>query len=186
MDEVKKLSMNELNRITIEEFKQKKKLDLCLILDDVRSMANVGSVFRSSDGFRLEKIYLCGITSTPPHREIEKTALGATDSVAWEYRESALDLVKELKNEGYKILSLEQVDKSIMLNDFQPEITTKHALILGNEVFGVNEELIKNSDAVIEIPQFGTKHSFNVSVSAGIFLWDYFTKTIGKDFDSVP
>lgn len=180
---MKKLSMDELQRISVDEFKEKEKLNITLILDDVRSMANVGSIFRTSDCFAVEKIFLCGITSTPPHREIEKTALGATESVEWEHHADAAALVKTLKKQGYKILSLEQVDKSIYLSDYTPSENQKTALILGNEVFGVNQELIKLSDEVIEIPQFGTKHSFNVSVSAGIFLWDYFTKTIGKVLD---
>lgn len=175
--------MDELQRISVDEFKEKDKLNITLILDDVRSMANVGSIFRTSDCFRVEKIFLCGITATPPHREIEKTALGATESVEWEHHSDATALVKTLKEQEYRILSLEQVDKSIYLSDYTPSKNQKTALILGNEVFGVNQELIKLSDEVIEIPQFGTKHSFNVSVSAGIFLWDYFTKTIGKVLD---
>lgn len=177
---MKKLSMESLNRISVQEFKDKKKLPLSLILDDVRSMANVGSVFRTADGFRVEKIYLCGITSTPPHREIEKTALGATASVDWSYYSRAEDLVKNLKEEGYRILALEQADRSVSLHRFNPEPGVRYALILGNEVFGVNDALMRLADQVIEIPQFGTKHSFNVSVSAGIFLWDYFTKTMGN------
>lgn len=180
---MKKLSMDELNRISVKEFKEKEKLNISLILDDIRSMANVGSIFRTSDCFRVEKIFLCGITSTPPHREIEKTALGATESVTWEYHENAEFLVNKLKKEDYVILSLEQVSESTSLIDFEPLIQKKYALILGNEVFGVNENLIKLSDSVIEIPQFGTKHSFNVSVSAGIFLWDYFMKISGKVLD---
>lgn len=175
---MKKLSMEELQRISIAEFKRTDKSNLYLILDDIRSMSNVGSIFRTSDGFRTAKIYLCGITATPPHREIEKTALGATESVAWEYRESALVLVDELKAQGIKILALEQADHSTFLQDFRPEKDQSYALILGNEVFGVNEALIEKADTVIEIPQFGTKHSFNVSVSAGMFQWDYFVKTM--------
>jgi 23S rRNA (guanosine2251-2'-O)-methyltransferase len=175
---MKKLSMEDLQRISVEEFKATEKSKLYLILDDIRSMSNVGSVFRTADGFRTAKIFLCGITATPPHREIEKTALGATESVEWEYRESALDLIKELKEQGIRILALEQADHSIYLHDFRPEKECSYALILGNEVFGVNEALIEEADAVIEIPQFGTKHSFNVSVSAGMFQWDYFVKTM--------
>lgn len=175
--------MDDLNRISIEEFKQKNKLKISLILDDIRSMANVGSVFRTGDCFRIEKIYLCGITSTPPHREIEKTALGATESVDWVYCESTESLVQTLKVEGYHILALEQVEGSVSLTDFRPDPHTPYALILGNEVFGVNDALLQHADQVVEIPQFGTKHSFNVSVSAGIFLWDYFTKTMGNALD---
>lgn len=180
---MKKLSMDQLNRISVQEFKEKNKLGIHLILDDIRSMANVGSVFRTADGFRVEKIHLCGITSTPPHREIEKTALGATESVDWAYHQNAESLVQTLKAEGFRILALEQADRSVSLTDFTPEPGARYALILGNEVFGVNDALIHQADAVIEIPQFGTKHSFNVSVSAGIFLWDYFTKTIGNVLD---
>lgn len=180
---MKKLSMEDLNRISVQEFKEKTKLALSLILDDVRSMANVGSVFRTADCFRVEKIHLCGITSTPPHREIEKTALGATESVDWVYHENAEALVQALKSEGCRILALEQAEGSVSLTDFSPEPDTRYALILGNEVFGVNDALLQHADQVVEIPQFGTKHSFNVSVSAGIFLWDYFTKTMGKALD---
>lgn len=175
--------MEELNRISVQEFKEKRKLQISLIFDDIRSMANVGSIFRTADAFRVEKIHLCGITSTPPHREIEKTALGATESVDWVYHENAESLVQALKAEGCRILALEQADRSVSLTDFSPEPGTPYALILGNEVFGVNDTLIRLADQVIEIPQFGTKHSFNVSVSAGIFLWDYFTKTIGNVLD---
>ena len=174
--------MEELNRIGIEEFKEKEKLNVVLILDDIRSMANVGSIFRTSDCFRIEKIYLCGITPVPPHREIEKTALGATESVEWVYFESAVDLLNKLKSEGVYIVSLEQVDQKTYLQDFFAPKDKKLALIMGNEVFGVNEELINLSDEVVEIPQFGTKHSFNVSVSVGIFLWDYLSKITGKTF----
>lgn len=175
--------MEELNRISVQEFKEKRKLQISLIFDDIRSMANVGSIFRTADAFRVDKIHLCGITSTPPHREIEKTALGATESVDWVYHENAESLVQALKAEGCRILALEQADRSVSLTDFSPEPGTPYALILGNEVFGVNDTLIRLADQVIEIPQFGTKHSFNVSVSAGIFLWDYFTKTIGNVLD---
>lgn len=180
---MKKLAMEELNRISVEEFKKKNKLGICLVLDNIRSMANVGSVFRTGDCFRVEKIHLCGITSTPPHREIEKTALGATESVDWTYHENAESLVQALKAEGYRILALEQAEGSVSLSHFTPEPDSRYALILGNEVFGVNDALLRHADQVIEIPQFGTKHSFNVSVSAGIFLWDYFTKTMGKVLD---
>lgn len=171
--------MEDLQRISKEEFKEKTKIPLCLVLDDIRSMANVGSIFRTSDGFRVDKIFLCGITATPPHREIEKTALGATESVEWEYAENALSLVSNLKKEGYTILALEQTENSTSLLDFNP-VESKYALVLGNEVFGVNQDIVNSSDSAIEIPQFGTKHSFNVSIAASIFLWDYFTKTTGK------
>lgn len=175
--------MEELNRITVQEFKEKQKMPVCLVLDDIRSMANVGAIFRTGDGFRIERIYLCGITARPPHREIEKTALGATDSVEWHYFQQAADAVRELKDQGYRILALEQAEGSISLNHFTPEAGTPYALIVGNEVFGVQDTLLQMADAVLEIPQFGTKHSFNVSVSAAIFLWDYFTKSMGKALD---
>lgn len=180
---MKKLAMEELNRISVQEFKEKRKMPVSLILDDIRSMANVGSVFRTADCFRVEKIHLCGITAPPPHREIEKTALGATASVDWVYHENAESLVLALKAEGCRILALEQAKGSVSLTDFTPDPHSRYGLILGNEVFGVNDTLLQHTDQVIEIPQFGTKHSFNVSVSAGIFLWDYFTKTIGKVLD---
>lgn len=180
---MKKLSMDELNRISVDEFKAKEKLNISIVLDDIRSRANVGSIFRTSDCFRVEKIHLCGITSKPPHREIEKTALGSTESVDWEYHEDPKSLIRSLKDEGYYIVSLEQVDQKTSLLDFNPPLNQKIALIAGNEVFGVKGELLNLSDEVVEIPQFGTKHSFNVSVSIGIFLWDYFTKTIGTEVD---
>lgn len=170
--------MEELGRKSLEEFKNSEKSNIAILLDDVRSMSNVGSVFRSSDAFNVEKVFLCGITSTPPHREIEKTALGATESVSWEYHEDAAELLKILIKEGWIPLVIEQVANSLKLNDFQPETNKKYVLILGNEVFGVNEELIAISDTVIEIPQFGTKHSLNIAVTAGIVLWDITQKNM--------
>ncbi len=170
--------MDELQRKSVEEFKNSEKSNIAVLLDDIRSMSNVGSVFRSSDAFNVEKIFLCGITSTPPHREIEKTALGATESVAWEYHEDALVLLNTLKAEGWTPLAIEQVDNSLMLQDFLPEPNKKYVLILGNEVFGVKEELINLSDTVLEIPQFGTKHSLNIAVTAGIVLWDITQKNM--------
>jgi 23S rRNA (guanosine2251-2'-O)-methyltransferase len=181
---MKKLSMEELQRKSVDEFKEAKKSKLRLVLDDIRSMSNIGSVFRTSDAFLVEKIHLCGITAQPPHREIEKTAIGATESVAWSYHENVLELIKELKSEGFIILSLEQADKSVMLNEFLPKAEEKYAVVLGNEVFGVNEEIIGLSDQVIEIPQYGTKHSLNVSVSAGILIWDFYSKINGKVLES--
>jgi len=170
--------MDELQRKSVEEFKNSEKSNIAVLLDDIRSMSNVGSVFRSSDAFNVEKIFLCGITSTPPHREIEKTALGATESVTWEYHEDALVLLNILKAEGWTPLAIEQVDNSLMLQDFLPEPNKKYVLILGNEVFGVKEELINLSDTVLEIPQFGTKHSLNIAVTAGIVLWDITQKNM--------
>ena len=176
-----KLSMEELNRLTVDQYKGSGKSNFCLILDDIRSMANVGSIFRTSDCFLASKIYLCGITAQPPHREIEKTALGSTESVDWEYRNDVLELILTLKNEGWKIIPLEQVQNSVYLDEFIPLSNEKYAFVLGNEVFGVKQEIIDMADITVEIPQFGTKHSFNVSVSTGILLWDYYSKIKGKD-----
>ena len=173
---MKKLSLSELNRISTEEFKKKKKTPLIVILDNVRSMNNVGAIFRTADAFALEKIYLCGITATPPNKEITKTALGATESVNWEYREDVVALVKELKEGGVKSFILEQTDHSIMLHDFIPQKEEMIALILGNEVFGISEELLPEVNAALEIPQFGTKHSLNVSIAGGIAIWEIFKK----------
>lgn len=168
--------MEELERLSVEEFKEIKKSPIVLVLDNVRSLNNVGSAFRTADAFRIEKIYLCGITGTPPHRDIQKTALGATESVEWEYCLNTLEAVDKLKNSGYQISALEQVDNSKMLNDFLPEKGQKYALIFGNEVFGVEEEVLKACDHVLEIPQLGTKHSLNISVSLGIAVWDLMVK----------
>lgn len=171
--ERKKLSMEQLNRISVEQYKFSEKTPIVLILDNVRSMSNIGSMFRTADAFRLDGLYLCGITATPPHREINKTALGATESVDWYYVQSTADCVRDLKAKGYQIISLEQTENSVMLQDFKVE-STPIALIFGNEVEGVNQNVIDLSDTVIEIPQIGTKHSFNVSVSCGITLWEIF------------
>lgn len=168
--------MDELNRPSVEEFKNQKKLPLVVILDSVRSMHNVGSIFRTSDGFAVEKIYLCGITGQPPHREIEKTALGATQSVEWEYTQSVSEAIIGLKKAGYRIVAIEQAANSVMLNEFEVQEDEKYALIFGNEVHGVSEEAMQLIDTCVEIPQFGTKHSFNIVVSAGIVLWDIFAK----------
>jgi len=174
----KKLSMDELQRKSVEEFKTSKKNNIAVLLDDIRSMSNVGGVFLSSDAFNGENIYLGVITSSPPHREIEKTALGATESVDWEYHENAVELLNNLVKDGWIPLVIEQVENSIKLNDFKPEPNKKYLIILGNEVFGVNQELIGLSDIVLEIPQFGTKHSLNIAVTAGIVLWDLTQKTL--------
>ena len=171
-----KLKLDELNRVSVETFKQQEKLPVVVILDEVRSMHNVGSIFRTSDGFAVEAIYLCGITGQPPHREIEKTALGATQSVDWKYFPKTLEAIAELKAQGYQIIAIEQASESIQLHEYQPKAGQKYALIFGNEVNGVHEEVMQQIDACIEIPQFGTKHSFNVVVSAGIVLWDFFAK----------
>jgi tRNA G18 (ribose-2'-O)-methylase SpoU len=173
---MKKLNMDELNRRTVEEYKALEKSPLVIVLDNIRSLNNVGSAFRTSDAFLVEKIFLCGITGTPPHREIQKTALGATESVAWEYAPATLEAIHSLKESGYTVCSFEQADKSIKLNDFSPDKSQKYALVFGNEVFGVEEEVIRESDFVLEIPQLGTKHSLNVSVTLGISVWDFMVK----------
>lgn len=171
-----KLKLDELNRVSVDEFKKLEKLPLTLVLDNVRSMHNVGSIFRTSDAFALERIVLCGITGQPPHREIEKTALGATQSIEWSYFETTTAAIDWLKEEGKVILAIEQANNSIMLNEYKPNQGKSYALIFGNEVNGVSEEVMQKIDACIEIPQFGTKHSFNIVVSAGIVLWDMFSK----------
>jgi 23S rRNA (guanosine2251-2'-O)-methyltransferase len=173
---MRKLKLDELNRATVDEFKAQDKLPVAVVLDNVRSMHNIGSIFRTSDGFAVNKVCLCGITAQPPHREIEKTALGATQSVSWEYFETPLQAVQHLRNEGYHIIAVEQAENSTMLNTFAPSQTEKYALIFGNEVNGVSDEVMEVIDTCIEIPQFGTKHSFNIVVSAGIVLWDFFAK----------
>jgi 23S rRNA (guanosine2251-2'-O)-methyltransferase len=173
---MKKLSMDELNRLSVDEFKKVEKIPLIIVLDNVRSLNNVGSAFRTSDAFLIEKIVLCGITGTPPHREIQKTALGATESVAWEYAENTTQAVQQLHENGYIICAIEQVDSAIPLHQFEVDTEKKYALVFGNEVFGVDESVIKASDIIIEIPQLGTKHSLNISVTLGIVVWDFVTK----------
>ena len=170
---MKKLRTIEMQRLSVDEFKQANKLPLIVVLDDVRSMHNVGSVFRTGDAFRIEAVYLCGITSTPPMAEIHKTALGAEDSVEWKYFETALEAVESLKSDGYKVYSVEQAHGSTMLQDFTPINNKKYAVVMGNEVKGVHQEVIDASDGCLEIPQFGTKHSMNVSVTAGIIIWHF-------------
>ncbi|MDI9873655.1 MULTISPECIES: RNA methyltransferase [Bacteroidota] len=170
---MRKLSMDELNRLSAEEFRAIEKLPYILILDDIRSMNNVGSVFRTADAFKAEKIYLCGITATPPHREIQKTALGADETVDWEHAPDVVALIAKLQAEGYTVIAIEQVEGSTSLLDFQPKKTEKYAFIFGNEVFGVNETAVKNANYCLEIPQYGTKHSLNISVTAGIICWHY-------------
>lgn len=177
---MRKLKNEELGRMDIPSFQSAEKLNICVVLDDIRSMHNVGSVFRTSDAFRVEKVWLCGITGQPPHREIYKTALGATDSVAWEYQQDIEVLVKNLQSDGWKIISVEQADNSMSLEDFLPKPNEKYAFVFGNEVFGVKDELVSVSDTVLEIPQFGTKHSLNISVSFGVVIWDVFQKLKGS------
>ncbi len=173
---MKKLRNHELNRINIEEFKDANKTPIVIVLDNIRSLHNIGSVFRTSDAFLIQSVYLCGITACPPHKEIHKTALGATESVDWKYFNNAVDAVKSLKEQGYNIVSIEQVEASTSLDNFQIQKGKKYAIIFGNEVKGVQQELVDLSDSCIEIPQFGTKHSLNISVSVGIVVWDLFCK----------
>ncbi|MDP4600757.1 MAG: RNA methyltransferase [Polaribacter sp.] len=173
---MRKLKNTELKRLTIEGFKAAEKTGLIVVLDNIRSLNNIGSVFRTSDAFLIEKIYLCGITATPPNNEIHKTALGATDSVDWEYAESTLSIVQSLRSLKVKVLAIEQAENSTKLNDFFPVKGEKYAVIFGNEVKGVQQKVVNESDLCIEIPQLGTKHSLNISVSAGIVLWDIFAK----------
>src|SRR5699024_10575934 len=173
MSKNRKLANEELPRLSVEEFTEAKKSRIIVILDNVRSLNNIGSIFRTSDAFLIEKIYLCGITATPPHKDIRKTALGATETVAWEYVEDTLELVKKLQKENINILSVEQAENAVMLDQFSPEKNTRYALVFGNEVKGVHQEVVSESDTVIEIPQFGSKHSLNISVSVGVVVWDF-------------
>jgi tRNA G18 (ribose-2'-O)-methylase SpoU len=171
---MRKLSIDELNRISVDEFKAAEKMPVVAVLDNIRSLNNIGSVFRTCDAFRVLKLFLCGITATPPHKDIHKTALGATDSVEWEYYGSSMALIQKLKEENFKILSIEQVDNSTSLEEMSLDPSKKYALVFGHEVRGVDQDIINLSDECIEIPQFGTKHSLNVSVSAGIVIWEVF------------
>ena len=173
---MRKLKITELNRISIEEFKEADKLPLVVVLDDIRSLHNIGSVFRTADAFRIECIYLCGITATPPHPEMHKTALGAEFTVDWKYVNNAVETVDNLRSEGYVVYSVEQAEGSIMLDELTLDRSKKYAVVMGNEVKGVQQEVIDHSDGCIEIPQYGTNHSLNVSVTAGIVIWDLFKK----------
>jgi tRNA G18 (ribose-2'-O)-methylase SpoU len=169
---MRKLSNPELNRKSVSDFQAAPKAPFILVLDNVRSMNNVGSVFRTADAFLVEAVWLCGITATPPHREIQKTALGATESVAWSYFSTTVEAIKELKEKGYVVISVEQADGAVSLDSYVPDAGEKYALVFGHEINGVSEEVVNMSDTCIEIPQYGTKHSFNVAVSAGIVLWE--------------
>jgi 23S rRNA (guanosine2251-2'-O)-methyltransferase len=173
---MRKLTNEELKRKTINDFRQARKLPLIIVLDNVRSLNNIGSVFRTADAFLVDAVYLCGITATPPHRDIQKTALGATESVDWKYFNRTTDAITELKEKSYTVICLEQTDKSQSLEGFRPDINKKYALVFGNEVRGVDQQVIDMGESAIEIPQYGTKHSFNIAVSAGIVLWDFHTK----------
>lgn len=174
--ENRKLKNSELDRKSPEEFKAAEKTPIIVILDNVRSLNNIGSIFRTADAFLIEKIYLCGITATPPHKDIQKTALGATDTVDWQYAEDVLEVVKDLQQDRIKVYAVEQAEKAAMLNEFSPQKGQKYALVFGNEVKGVQQKVVSESDGVLEIPQMGSKHSLNISVSAGVVLWDLFAK----------
>ena len=176
----RKLKLWELNRPDISTYKQAEKFPLVLVLDDIRSLNNVGTFFRTSDAFNVEKIYLCGITPQPPHREINKTAIGATESVEWEYKNDIDELLQTLKKEDYSIVSIEQTEQTVCLSDVQIQESRKYALVLGNEVDGVKQSVIDQSDLVVEIPQFGTKHSLNVAVCTGVVLWEFVRFFSGK------
>ncbi|RNC84266.1 MAG: TrmH family RNA methyltransferase [Winogradskyella sp.] len=173
---MRKLKNSELDRLDVSAFKKAKKSPIIIVLDNIRSLNNIGSVFRTSDAFLIEKIYLCGITAAPPHNDIRKTALGSTETVDWEYAEYTIEVIEQLKSNGVKICAIEQAENATMLNDFTPESNTKYAFVFGNEVKGVRQDVVSASDYVIEIPQFGTKHSLNISVSVGVVLWDVFSK----------
>ncbi|TRZ44449.1 RNA methyltransferase [Robertkochia solimangrovi] len=174
---MRKLKNSELNRIGVEAFKESDKMPLTIILDDIRSLNNIGSVFRSSDAFLVEKIILCGITARPPHKDIQKTALGATESVHWEYAQDCLGVIKRLKEDGVITVAIEQAEGAVMLDAFRPEKGQSYAFVLGNEVKGVSQKVVSACDAVVEIPQFGTKHSLNIAVTTGIVIWDFYNKT---------
>ena len=173
---MRKLENSELERKSIEAFKKSEKTPLILVLDDIRSLHNIGSVFRTADAFLIEKIYLCGITATPPNKEIHKTALGATETVTWEHQENVLEVIEKLKAEDIMTLAIEQVESAVFLQNFEVVKGEKYALVFGNEVYGVSQEAVASCDGCIEIPQLGTKHSLNISVSAGIVVWDLFQK----------
>jgi tRNA G18 (ribose-2'-O)-methylase SpoU len=173
---MRKLENSELERKSIEAFKEAEKTPISIVLDDIRSLHNIGSVFRTADAFLIEKIYLCGITAIPPNKEINKTALGATETVSWEYNPDVLEIIKKLKEENIAVLAIEQVENSIFLQDYKIEKNKKYALVFGNEVHGVSQEAVAICNGSIEIPQLGTKHSLNISVSAGIVVWDLFKK----------
>jgi len=175
---MRKLKNSELDRLDIDQFKKVKKTPIVIVLDNIRSLNNIGSVFRTADAFLIEKIYLCGITATPPHRDIHKTALGATDSVDWEYRKDSYELIKEL-GINHRCLAIEQAENATMLNKVTVDATKKYALVFGNEVKGVSQEVVTACQGVLEIPQYGTKHSLNIAVSVGVVVWDLWAKLNG-------
>ncbi len=177
---MRKIQNDELGRLTIDDFKSAEKRPIVLVLDNVRSLNNIGSVFRTADAFRCESIYLCGITATPPHREIHKTALGAEESVDWKYENNVVDAIEKLKSAGYIIIAIEQTESGISLLDFKPEPSTKYAFIFGHEIYGVSDAALNLCDVALEIPQSGTKHSLNVSVCVGIVVWNMVLKVVGN------
>lgn len=176
MNNPRKLSLDELNRLSVDDFKAAEKFPYCLILDDIRSLNNVGSVFRTADAFRAETLYLCGITGTPPHRDITKTAIGATESVDWQHVPDIDTLVRNLQEQDYVVVAVEQAAGSVLLPDFRPDPRKKHAFVFGNEVMGVRDSIVQQADVVVEIPQFGTKHSLNIAVTLGVICYDYVNK----------
>ena len=173
---MKKIKNNELNRLSVEDFKSAQKTQIIIVLDNVRSLNNIGSIFRTADAFLIDHIYLCGITATPPNKDIQKTALGSTDSINWSYEKDTLSIVKKLQSKKIKVIAVEQVENSVMLQDFKTFENDVYALVFGHEVKGVSQEVVSQCDMAIEIPQYGTKHSFNISVSCGIVLWELFSK----------
>lgn len=173
---MRKLKNEELGRLNVDQFKKTEKIPVSIVLDNIRSLNNIGSVFRTADAFLIKKIYLCGITATPPHKDIHKTALGATDSVEWEYVEDIMVLLERLRKEEVKTIAIEQAEGAEMLHEFKPVPQDSYALIFGNEVKGVQQKVVDSCDSVLEIPQFGTKHSLNISVSAGVVIWDFWSK----------
>lgn len=173
---MRKLANDELDRLGVDEFKQANKHPLIIVLDNIRSSHNVGAIFRTADAFLIEKIYLCGITAKPPHKDIRKTALGATESVDWEYVKDTKSLIQQLKDRPLELIAIEQAERSVKLDEYQPQGNKKTVMVFGNEVKGVSQDVVDLCDKVVEIPQFGTKHSLNISVSAGVCIWDYFSK----------
>ena len=173
---MRKIKNSDLNRLSLDSFKAADKSPLIIILDNIRSLNNVGSVFRTADAFRVKHIYLCGITATPPHKDIQKTALGSTDSVDWSYAENTKSIVKKLQSEKVKVIAIEQAENSTELQSFVPQKKTTYALVFGHEVKGVSQDVVSRCDGIIEIPQYGTKHSLNIAVSSGVVLWDLFSK----------
>ncbi|MFS4493557.1 RNA methyltransferase [Maribacter sp. 2308TA10-17] len=173
---MRKLKNEELPRLDVDGFKNAKKTPIIVVLDNIRSLNNIGSVFRTADAFLIEKIYLCGITATPPHKDIRKTALGATESVTWEHRRSTLEVIKEYNSKGYETIAIEQAERATMLNELKVDTAKKYVLVFGNEVKGVDQAVVDICAKVVEIPQFGTKHSLNISVSAGVLIWDFWQK----------